>query len=166
MSIPTIAISVLKYFHSFDLSAAAKTRDGRVIATRDPAGMHEAWWGKACDVGLVVQRAAANSGDVPKAARQLKIKLVEHTQALQRTEQLVARLDAKVAQAQGEGELKAFNRAFREHRLARFKLGKPSMNYATARSRLRAELAAVASGKSPPSGIIARVFEDRLPEPR
>jgi hypothetical protein len=40
------------------------------------------------------------------------------------------------------------------------------MTYAQARSRLRAALAEVAAGKAPPSGIIARVFDDRLPEPQ
>jgi hypothetical protein len=40
VSIPSIQNSVLKYFESFDLAAIARTRDGRLVATRNPAG-HE-----------------------------------------------------------------------------------------------------------------------------
>jgi hypothetical protein len=39
------------------------------------------------------------------------------------------------------------------------------MTYTVAKSRLRAALAEVAAGKAAP-GIIARVFDDRLPEPQ
>jgi hypothetical protein len=33
---------VLAYFRSFDLAAIARTRDGRLVATRDPAGYSQA----------------------------------------------------------------------------------------------------------------------------
>ena len=42
MSIPSIQDSVLAYFRSFDLAAIARTRDGRLVATRDPAGYSQA----------------------------------------------------------------------------------------------------------------------------
>jgi hypothetical protein len=114
---------VLAYFHSFDLAAIARTRDGRLVATRNPAGHEAAWWGRATDLGPVITRA--RSGDVPKAAAALRVKLVEHSSALQRTEELVRRLDARVAQAQHDGDLAAFNRAYRAYRLDRSAAGQP-----------------------------------------
>jgi hypothetical protein len=155
---------VLSYFRTFDLAAIAVTRDGRLISTRDPSGLECAWWGKATDVGPVLDRARADHGDVEAAAAALRIRLVPHADALQRTETIVARLDARVAQAQHDGDLSAFNRAYRAYRLDRTAAGQPVMNYAAARSRLRQALTDAAAGKAAP-GIIARVFDDRLPEP-
>jgi hypothetical protein len=68
VSIPAIAHSVLKYLESFGLACIAQTRDGRLIATRNPAGHDQAWWGLATDLGPVIKRASADSGDVAKAA--------------------------------------------------------------------------------------------------
>jgi hypothetical protein len=45
-------------------------------------------------------RARSDSGDVVKAAHALNVRLVEHSAALQRTEELVQRLDARLSQAQ------------------------------------------------------------------
>ena len=157
MSIPPIANSTLAYFHSFDLAAVAKTRGGRLVATRNPACHEAAWWGRATDLGPVITRA--RSGDVPKAAAKLGVRLVEHGAALQRTEQLVAKLDARVAQVQHDGDLSAFNRAYRAYRLDRTAAGQPVMNYSKACSRLRQALAEVAAGKAPP-GIITRIFSE------
>jgi hypothetical protein len=163
--IPAIQNSVLKYFETFDLAAVARTRDGRLVSTRDPSGLECAWWGKATEIGPVIKRANANSGDVVKAAVKLGVRLVEHTAALQRTEELVRRLDARMHTAQAGGDLSAFNRAYRQYRLSRTAAGQPAMSFAIARSRLRQALADVAGGKAAP-GIIARLFEDRLPGPQ
>jgi hypothetical protein len=150
---------VLKYFESFDLAAIARTRDGRLVATRNPAGHSEAWWGRATDLGPVLERARGDSGDVPRAAARLGVRLVEHSAALQRTEQLVAKLDARMAQAQQAGDPSPFNRAYKAYRLNRTATGQVPMNYATAKSRLRQWLADVAAGKASP-GIIKRVFSE------
>jgi hypothetical protein len=166
MSIPPIARPVLDYFSRFDLSAVGLTRDNRLVSTRNPAGLQCAWWGRAVDVGMVLERAKADSLDVVKAARQLKVRVVEHPAAMQRVEELVKRLDARMSSARQEGELALFNKSYKEYRQRRFVAGKPSMTYAQARSRLRAALAEVAAGKAPPSGIIARVFDDRPPDPQ
>jgi hypothetical protein len=152
VSIPVIADRTLKYFHLFDLSALGKTRDGRILVTKDPFGLEVAWWGRATDLGAVLARARADSQDVVRAAQELRIKVVEHAQALQNADQLISKLDARMSSAQQEGELKAFNRAYKEHRLARFREGKSSMTYAQARARLRTELAAIASGKQMAAG--------------
>jgi hypothetical protein len=160
MSIPPIASSTLAYFQSFDLAAVARTRDGRLIATRDPAGHEQAWWGKAAELGSVIKRANANSGDVPKAAAKLGVRLVEHSAAVQRTEELVRRLDVRMPAAQAEGDLQAFNRAYRRYRLSATAAGQPVVNFTVARSRLRQALSEVAAGKATPAGIVARVFGD------
>jgi hypothetical protein len=156
---------VLDYLAKFDLSAIALTRDGRLVSTRDRAGHEQAWWGKAAELGPVLKRASANSGDVVKAAVKLGVRLVEHSAALQRTETLVAKLDARMHTAQAGGDLQAFNRSYREYRLSRTAAGQPVMTYVTARSRLRQALADVAAGKAAP-GIVASVFNDRLPDPQ
>jgi hypothetical protein len=158
VSIPSIQNSVLAYFHSFDLAAIARTRDGRLVATRNPAIHEAAWWGRATDLGPVLERARADHGDVAAAAAALRVKLVEHSAALQRTEELVKRLDARMHTAQADGDLSAFNKAYRRYRLDRTAAGQPVMTYVTARSRLRQALAEVAAGKAAP-GIIKRVFE-------
>jgi hypothetical protein len=156
---------VLRYLESFDLSAIARTRDGRLVSTRNPSGLECAWWGLSTDVGLVLARARADHGDIEAAATALRVKLVRHADALQRTEQLVNRLDARMSTAQAGGDLKIFNRAYREYRLSRTAAGQPVMTFTVARSRLRKAFAEVAAGKAAP-GIIARVFGDRRPEPQ
>jgi hypothetical protein len=148
---------VLKYFHSFDLAAVARTRDGRLVATRNPAGCEAAWWGRAVDVGAVLKRARADSGDVMAAAVALDVRLVEHSAALQRTEQLVAKLDARVRTAQAEGGLVYFNREYRRRRLQAQAAGEPFLPYRVAERRLRRMLVDVAAGRAGP-GIVRRVF--------
>jgi hypothetical protein len=101
----------------------------------------------------------ARNGDVPKAAAALRVKLVEHSAALQRAEQLVAKLDARMAQAQQAGDLSAFNRSYRQYRLSHTAAGQPVMTYVTARSRLRQAVCRGRRWQGPP-GIIARVFSE------
>jgi hypothetical protein len=144
--------------HSFDLGCVALTRDGRLFSTRNPSGAEAAWWLRATDVGAVLAKAKANSGDVPTAAAKLGVRLMEHCAALQRTETLIDKLDARVRTAQAGGDLQAFNRAYRQYRLDLTAAGRTPMTYTVARSRLRLALAEVAAGKAAP-GIIARVFE-------
>ena len=165
MPIPTIRASVLSYFRSFDLSSIALTRDQRLISTANPEGCVQAWWLQAYDVGLVLDRARSDHGDVEAAAAALRIKLVPHADALQRTEELVNRLDARVAHAQETGGLSIFNREYRRRRLRAQAAGEPFLPYRVAQRRLRQALADVAAGKAAP-GIIGRVFGDRLPDPQ
>jgi hypothetical protein len=128
--------------------------------TRNPSGHSQAWWGKATDLGPVLDRARADSGDIIKAAATLRIKLVPHADALQRTEELIKRLDARVRTAQEAGGLSTFNKAYKKYRLDLTAAGRAPMTYTVARSRLRAALAEVAAGKAAPAGVIARVFGD------
>jgi hypothetical protein len=160
MSIPKVADSVLEYLSRFDLAAIAQTRDNRLLVTRDPSGCVVAWWGLARDLGPVLDRARADSGDVVAAAAAVRIKLVPHADTLQRTETIVARLDARVAQAQQAGDLGVLNKEYRRRRLQAQAAGEPFLPYRVAVRRLRQALAEVAAGKAPGPGIVKRIFED------
>jgi hypothetical protein len=152
--------------HSFDLGCAAQTRDRRLISTRDPSGHEAGWWCRALDVGRVLKRARADHTDIVKAAAALGISLVEHSTAMQRNEELVRRLDARVANAQRTGDLQFFNRAYREYRLDCLTRGEPAMSNTAAKSRLKASLTSVAAGKEWPPGVVARIFGDWPPDPQ
>jgi hypothetical protein len=165
MSIPTVTNSVLSYFHRFDLSSIARTRDGRLVATKDPTGYESAWWMRAADVGPVLARARADHADVPAAAVALRVKAIEHSAAVQRAEELVARLDARLKSAQQSGALRQFNVAYGRYRRARLDAGEPAMGYSAARARLRKAMVEAAAGKASP-GFVRRVFHDRPPDPR
>jgi len=41
-------------------------KGGSFIVTRNPAGAEEAWWGKAVEIGPVLDRARADSGECPR----------------------------------------------------------------------------------------------------
>jgi hypothetical protein len=158
MSIPSIPNSILQYLRRFDLSSIAQSRDhgGRLVVTRNPEGHAEAWWLAARDAGCVIAKARAD-GDVPRAAAALGIRCVEHAHMMQRTEEIVRRLDARLRTAQSTGALQSFNREFQRRRQAAFAQGRSYMGYSAARARLRQALTDAAAGKAAP-GIIARVF--------
>jgi hypothetical protein len=145
MSIPRIATSVLAYLHKFDLAAIALSRDERLVATKDPSGHERAWWLNALDVGRVLRCARADSGDVPNAAAARGVKIVPHDVALQRTEQLVRKLD-RLLQAQQAGALGYVNREYRTRRLQAQAEGRSFIPYRAAQARLRKALVGVAAG--------------------
>ena len=89
----------------------------------------------------------------PARARGVK---VEHSCALQRTEELVNRLDARLAQPQRTGDVGFFNREYKRRRQQAQAAGRPFMPYKAAQARLRKALVGVAAGDRP--GIVARVF--------
>src|SRR5262249_50134065 len=100
----------------FDLACIALTRDQRLISTTDPSGHEAAWWGRSLDIGAILRAARADSGDVVKAAAALNIRIVEHASAVQRTEELVNRLDARMGAAQRAGDLGFINREYKRRR--------------------------------------------------
>jgi hypothetical protein len=140
MSIPPIAKNVLSYLKQFDLTAVAMSRDRRLYATRDPSGAKSAFWARACDVGALIRLAQADSGDVVAAARALGVRVVSHAEALQRTEQLVSKLDARLKTAQQSDAMKTFNTEYRARRLATREADQGFMSYGAARARLRKAL--------------------------
>jgi hypothetical protein len=156
---------VLDYLSRFDLGCIGETVDRRLIAIKNPVGCLRAWWCQGADVGMVLARARADHGDVEAAAAALRIKLADHASVMQRTSEVVRRLDGRVRTAQEAGDLKIFNRSYRKYRLDLTAAGRTPMTYTVARSRLRQAIAEVASGKAAP-GIIARVFDDRRPHPQ
>jgi hypothetical protein len=158
MSIPSIPNTILKYLRRFDLSSIAQSRDGRLAATRNPENYQHAWWCNSVDVGRVIKHARRNGGDVPAAARALRVRLAPHDFVMQNTEKIVAKLDARLASAQQSGNLKSFNVAYANYRRAKFVAGQPAMGYSASRSRLRAALSETAAGQ-PPVALFRRVFE-------
>ena len=77
---------------------------------------------------------------------------------MQRTEQLVDKPGKRIAQAQADGDLGDFNRAYRVYRVTRTLRGQPATSYTAARSRLKRTLTEIAAGKAP-AGVIERVFD-------
>jgi hypothetical protein len=120
---------VLQYFRKFDLAAIARTRDGRLLSTRNPSGHEFAWWLRAADIGPVLARARADHGNVPAAALALRVKAIEHSAAVQHAETLVAKLDARLASAQRAGDVSFINREYRRRRQEAFAQGRPFMPY-------------------------------------
>jgi len=157
--IPAIQNSVLQYMRGFDLGCVALTRDQRLISTTNPEGCLQAWWLQACDAGAVLAKARADHGDVPAAARALGVKLAPHDYVMQNTEQIVRRLDARLASAQRSGEVSFINREYKRRRQEAFARGKPYLPYNAVQARLRQALAEVAAGRAAPGAIVARVFE-------
>jgi hypothetical protein len=155
MSIPPIQNSVLSYLRSFDLACVALTRDRRLIGTRDPSGHQRAWWCQAVDVGRIIRRARKD-GDVAGAAAALGVRLVDHGHAVQRAQESVRRLDARMASAQRAGALAHFNAEYKRRRQQAQAAGRSFMPYKAAQARLRKALVGVAAGDRP--GIIVRVF--------
>jgi hypothetical protein len=151
---------VLKYFEPFDLAAIARTRDNRLVSTRNPAGAEAAWWLRARDVGRVLRKARADSGDVVKAATALGVRIVSHPEACQRAEELVAKLGSRITQAQQAGALGFVNREYKLRRQQAQAEGRSFMPYSAAKARLRRALVDVAAGDRP--AIMTRVFEDRM----
>jgi hypothetical protein len=107
MTIAALPPNVAGYIVAFDLSAVAVTRDGRLIATRDPSGCARAWWASARDIGqfmrhwadmpakvtLQLERpisqttkpvAMADLVDIPTTAAALGIVVTEHSEVLAR----------------------------------------------------------------------------------
>jgi hypothetical protein len=69
------------------------------------------------------------------------------------------------AAAKVDGPMKAFNAEYRRRRLAAREAGESFVSYRAAEQRLRKAIIGIAAGKTPPS-IVARVFEDGLPDPQ
>jgi hypothetical protein len=75
------------------------------------------------------------------------------------------RLDTQMHAAQETGDLVIFNREYRRRRLQAQAAGEAFLPYRVAVRRLRKAITEAAAGKASP-GIIARVFDDRLPDPQ
>jgi hypothetical protein len=158
MAIASLSKVVSDYIKGFDLVALAADRDGRIGATRDPAGAARAWWCQSASAGMVL-KAARRNGDIEAAARTLGVELADHAAVLARAEAAVVKIGARLDQAQKTGVLHTFNAEFRRRRLAAFEKGKGFMSYREARSRLQRVLAGVAATGTAPEAFVKTVFD-------
>jgi hypothetical protein len=107
-----------------------------------------AYWAKeAAEAQLVCREVARGSKDVlmnartvqariETAAARVNIALTDHETIMTRVRMAVEYVDGKIAEAQAAGDLRWFNRTFREWRLEANARGR-TMSYAEARARLR-----------------------------
>jgi hypothetical protein len=70
---------------------------------------------------------------------------------------MVRKLDTRIAQAQGNGDLGYLNAEYRRRRLEARERGSSFMSYRAAKARMRRAIVEVAAGRAP--AIVARVFE-------
>ena len=70
----------------------------------------------------------------------------------------IDRLGTKLSTANANGDLKFFNRAYRQYRLGCLQRGERAMDYGAARVKLRELLAEAAAG-APIANVLERVFE-------
>jgi hypothetical protein len=109
-----------------------------------------AYWVKSdAEAALLCDEALAGGHSKPTramvanrieaAAERLNIAVIEHQALLTRVREAVEYVESKLAEAQGNGQLQFFNRAYRQWRLQAKAYGR-SMTYAEARARLRRSL--------------------------
>jgi hypothetical protein len=146
MAIPTVSAPVRNYLSSFDSVAVALTSRGSIISTPNPTGYERAWWVRKADAARLVE-GSRERGNVEASAKSLGIAVTLHEIAVMRADKALARLDAILVDAKRNGDLKAFNRAYKRHRQAAMTAGTAYMPYTTAERRLkRALVAAIAAG--------------------
>jgi hypothetical protein len=153
MPIPKVPLAARQYLSSFDSIAIALTSKGSLIAVSNPTGYEACWWVRKQDAQRLVD-AARERGNVELSAKQLGIAITPHEVALMRTDKALARLDAILADAQRNGDLKTFNRTYRAKRLAAVAAGSNYMRYNTCEKRLRRALVATIA-----AGVQGREFE-------
>jgi hypothetical protein len=117
MSIKPLSPAVRDYLRAFDLTAFAVWAEGRISATRDPAGAETAWWCEAAKAAPVIRQARRHNVDIPAGARALGVELTDHATVLARANAAVARIEAGMAWAQRTGVLHEFNQEYCRRRL-------------------------------------------------
>jgi hypothetical protein len=109
--------------------AAFWTSDAR-LPTRIAAKVNKAGTSAALTEAEATAQIAAIAAD-------MKAHLTEHAAVMARVGSAVSHVKKTLAQAQRNGGLKWFNRAFHETRSRAKACGQPAMSYAQARARLR-----------------------------
>ena len=84
----------------------------------------------------VLMNARTVQARIETAGDRMNVALTDHDLIMQRVRMAVEYVEGKIAEAQAAGELRWFNRAFREWRLEANARGR-TMSYAEARARLR-----------------------------
>jgi hypothetical protein len=160
MSIEPLSPGVRDYLRAFDLTAIAVTANGRIKATRNPAGAEAAGWCVARDASSVIRVARKRGDHIPAAARALGVTLTDHATVLARAKAAVAKIEAGMAWAQRTGVLHEFNQEYRRRRLEAQRRGERFMSYGQAMARLRCAITKVAAGGAPVA-IVPEVFDRR-----
>jgi hypothetical protein len=96
--------------------------------------------------------------EVQAAADRLAVALSEHSVVMARAQAAIDQLSTKLSTAQTNGDLKFFNRAYRQYRLDCQQRGERAMTYGAARVKLRELLTGAAAG-APVLDLVAAVFE-------
>jgi hypothetical protein len=148
------------YLGAFGIAAVAIYRDDRIGVSRDPAGAVAAWWVEADQAGGVVKQARKNGGDIPAAARKLRVTLTAHDVVIARAKAATARIDNALSEAQACGDLQFFNREYKRRRAEAAAAGKGFMSYGQARARLQRAIAEIAAkgGNGVTPELVASVF--------
>jgi hypothetical protein len=101
---------------------------------------------------------AEATAEILAAADRLEVVRSEHSVVVARARAALDQLGTKLSTAQANGDLKFFNRAYRQYRLARQQRGERAMTYGAARAKLDKLLAGAAAG-TPLANVLQRVFE-------
>jgi hypothetical protein len=166
MSIPGLDYGLRRYIKHFGVISVYVTNDGRIRASRNPPRDAErAYWLATDDVRAVLAVARRNGGNIILAAQACGVALTDHHRMIQRARAAVARLDAQIEQAQRAGLMRYLNIEYQQRRRQARAQGRTFVPYAAVRSRFKRAVIDVAAGGSP-TGIVRRVFGDRLPDPQ
>ncbi len=161
---------VRDYLHEFGLACVYVTPAGRIGVTRDLAdvgAIAAAWWAKDAAAAHAVVRAIgeqapasveAATAEILAAAKRLDAVLSTHDVVVTRAQAAIDRLGTRLSTANANGDLKWFNRAYRQYRLGCLQRGERAMDYGAARDKLRELLAGAAAGV-PVKDMVQRVFE-------
>jgi hypothetical protein len=146
MPIPKVPVAIRSYLSAFDTVAIVLTARGSVLITPDPSGFECAWWVRKEDAARLLE-VAREPGNVEASAGRLGIAVTRHEIALMKSDKALARLDAILADAKRNGDLKMFNQTYQTKRLAAVAAGSNFMPYNTAERRLkRALVTTIAAG--------------------
>jgi hypothetical protein len=162
--------AVRDYLAQFGVVAIYVTSTGTLGVGRDlarAAPIAAAWWVRDRHTAEQILVAigeeqpatvAQATAEVLAAANRLGAVLSEHGAVMARAQAAIDQLSAKLSTAQANGDLKFFNRAYRQYRLGCQQRGEHAMAYGVARAKLRKLLAGAAAG-APVSDLVAAVFE-------
>jgi hypothetical protein len=154
------------YLRALGLYAIYTTTDGRAHAAAAPTGdIVSIKW--TTQRGARAMAARLNKGTfrtIEAAAAGLRFSISEHADVLERARDSVRKVNAALAHAKAQGDLRSFHRAFVEARTKAAEQGIRPQSYARAYMRLRAALFVYASrGEALPP--VAELIDTVVPTP-
>jgi hypothetical protein len=157
MPIARLTPAVRSYCRSFNITAIAEWRDGRLGVSRDPQGAEAAFWCEADKAGSILAVARACRDGIPAAAARLGLHVTSHNNVVSRATAAVSKIEAQVTKSHDNGNLKFFNQEYKRRRIDAALEGKSFVSYVVAKQRLRRAIAQVAAGKIT-AGVVDQVF--------